>query len=114
MNTTYLSDRVYGMALVGQNILQLVCKEIAYDCKYQFLLWTSYFWLFVQAVCTISVIRTQNTKSVLFGFPAKWLILTAVMLAPMFYPGVYFTINSMNSTILNNIIIRDLSIKAIV
>ena len=108
---TYLVDMIYQVVLVLIQVLRAVHKEVEDRMKYLVLLSTSSFWFTVHYLCTSTSLRTSHIKAIPFGFPAKWLILTAVMFFATFCTGNYFEINSTYTTIFNNLIKRNLSIK---
>ena len=58
--------------------------------------------------------HTESTKFISSGFPAKWLIFTAIMLLPTFCQGQYCALSPLYNKCVKYIIIRKLSINLVV
>ena len=82
-----------------QSYLYLLLLSVNSTAKYYVLLGSSIVWYFAFASCarpgnTFTTVRSRKKGNNLFyyGFPAKWLILSIVMIRPQFMPGHYFEI----------------------
>ena len=82
--------------------------------KYYFLLSTSSWWFVYRYFLTDNSLRKKSIKEIHHGFPAKWLIFTAVMFSAIFYSGQYFAPGWIYNNILNKITICQLSTYSII
>ena len=121
----YLFTYILSLAVQVLRYLQYACRvgeqvfllllSIAWDVgvwlKYHFLLITSVWWY------SMRVHRTEYkrpTKLIRVGFPAKWLIFSAVMFYPQFWNGNFLAITPYFNGFVTSCITRHLSVKRIV